>query len=61
MIFAEAGAMFARWVIHHPESLVAYAMFVVGSLLALRSARETDLPLEYEQRTGALELLRLSE
>jgi hypothetical protein len=61
LFFAEAGSMFARWVLHHPEALVPYTVFVAGSLLALRSARETDTPIEYEQRTGTLDLLRLSE
>jgi hypothetical protein len=61
VVFAEAGSMFAQWVVHHPGFLIPYGMFVVGSLLGLQTARETDSPVEYEQRTSALELLRLSE
>ena len=61
LFFAQAGSMFAQWVVHHPGFFVPYGIFVAGSLLGLQSARETDAPVEYEQRTGALELLRLSE
>jgi hypothetical protein len=61
LVFAQGGARLEEWLLRRPWFLIPYAMFLAGALFALRVVRDTDLPVEYEQRTGTLELLRLSE
>jgi hypothetical protein len=61
VVFADLASLFERWLLLHPTAVIGYAVFIVACLFALHVARETNLPVEYEQRTGTLELLRLSE
>ena len=61
LLFAQVAAKFDYWLLVHRNFLLVFLLPVIAGLLAIRYLRETNQPIEYEQPSGDLQRLRLSE